>query len=174
MCSTAAQVGGFALAADEALRVSAVCQTRHWWAHRPACSAARNGRWSEATFANAVYPREVPLARLPEELYDVDELATQWRNDAPPPNVHGEHMFLVKLQRPASPDAQGGIVMYDRMRSVTGHIMKDANENFWEEILKKMPFESSVGSMYFWARRIGVWRIAVCVDCKVDNQGLRW
>lgn len=90
----------------------------------------------------------------------------------PPPNVHGDKAFIVKLQRPlVHPRDEGQMTMlvYDQDRTLQGHITATDNPQVWREALQLMPFGSSISKVYCWAKRCADWQLSLCLDREVGT-----
>lgn len=98
----------------------------------------------------------------------------------PPPNVHTDKIFLVKMQPslvPKSASLRPHMLIYDRQKSFQMYATKN-DEN--SEVYKR--FEEEVTGprggyrglkMYRWAKRTGEWELSVCLD-KEPQEAIQW
>ncbi|VDB84575.1 unnamed protein product [Peniophora sp. CBMAI 1063] len=161
---------------------SKACQKAHWKEHKVFCRSIRDGTWIDATFTDVVKGQRIALINARAALHPsvattvADELETVGR---PPRNVKGDRLFLVKLQRPASPamaqSGEYGIAVYDRERTFTGYIMmNDENQEFWRQSIQQMPYGSEIMKVYRWARHTGDWKLSICIDREPRHEDIQW
>ncbi|KAF9803883.1 hypothetical protein IEO21_09543 [Rhodonia placenta] len=84
-----------------------------------------------------------------------------------PANIHGEKVFLVKLQIGLSPDAMD-VMIYDRQRSF-GEVYFAKNEDAQLFADMKAEMRGPRGGykgvkMYRYAKRVGDWKLNLCLD----------
>jgi hypothetical protein len=87
---------------------------------------------------------------------------------SPPSNIHSDRTFMIKLQRPLTSDVMG-MLIYDRTRSFTGHVLRDAGPDVYDAAMRYMPLGSAL-KIYRWAKRVGDWELSVCMDREPDEK----
>lgn len=94
-----------------------------------------------------------------------------------PPNVHGDRLFLIKLQIEYSGLApSSNMMIYDRQRSFSVFFGVDGHEAVFRQVREEMqgPRGGFRGlKMYRWAKRIGDWQLSVCLD-RPPQQEIKW
>lgn len=92
-----------------------------------------------------------------------------------PPNVHGDKMFLIKLQANGSRN----FLIYDRKRTFTIYFVENESpaifKKFEEEISgpRGQHYGGPLYKMYRWAKRVGDWELSVCLD-KEPQADIKW
>jgi hypothetical protein len=83
----------------------------------------------------------------------------------PPPNIHGNNVFLVKLQLAITGDSvDRHILIYDRRRSIEVQMLPSDNGDVYAEAVKEIKTGWKGLKTYRWARRIGDYQLSVCFD----------
>ena len=95
-----------------------------------------------------------------------------------PPNIHGDNAFLVKLQVPLDnrqSDTTTSILVYDRRRSFEVHIPVKMTDPTKYRLVEYTCRSKGVGGlkMYRWARRVGDWKLAICLDREPVDE-IKW
>jgi hypothetical protein len=94
----------------------------------------------------------------------------------PPPNIHGDKVFMVKMQ--AALDAAGNnsvnmpqhIFIYDRQKSFQVYMMPVDDELAFAEAAIAIRMTGWKGlKMYRWAKRTGDFELTVCFDRAPEN-----
>ncbi len=101
--------------------------------------------------------------------------------DSPPPNVHGDRIFLVEIQYNRAQDSRltDSFLIWDRTRSCIGYFFYDKDPRAFEQFREEI--EGTRGEvcgvemrrMYRWAKRVGEWELSVCLD-RVPDEGTGW
>lgn len=127
----------------------------------------QRGTWIEATFTNnPVIDGEEQYNAVLD--YSSNKSSAPRSPTAPPVNIHGNKMFMVKVLRPyatigfSDPNdiREISLMVYDRGRTFKGHISMQDNPEFCTEALHQMP-ELKI---YRYAKRLGNWTLSVCMD----------
>lgn len=94
--------------------------------------------------------------------------------NAPPPNIHGDKMFLVKIQKGIT--HRGNLLIYDRQRSFQVWSIESSNPQLYRRIEEEMQRSNPeyLGfKMYRWAKRTGELELIVCVD-REPMEEIKW
>jgi hypothetical protein len=91
----------------------------------------------------------------------------------PPPNIHGDKIFMVKLQSPVNSENSGipqNIFIYDRQKSFQVYLMAEDDTNAFHEAALAIKMTGWKGlKMYRWAKRTGDFELSVCFDRAPEN-----
>ncbi|KAL1741784.1 hypothetical protein HDZ31DRAFT_66589 [Schizophyllum fasciatum] len=142
------------------------CQKVHWKEHKSFCKTIRGGTWRTVTFG-----QHFEIGGKMMSAVSVNHSSGQpnrpWSDkNEPPPNVHGDKLFLVKVQRPLIPDSSPNAMMmvYDRSRTFEGYIIRRDNPGVYEEAMAQMPERTQKLKIYRWAKRVDGWKLSICLD----------
>ncbi|KAI0370797.1 hypothetical protein BV20DRAFT_994690 [Pilatotrama ljubarskyi] len=160
------------------------CQRVDWPSHKPVCRSLKGGRWSTVTFRaqapgtegmySALINRYTNMTRTEDILSNmVDPNAPP----VPPPNVHSDKPFLVKLQVGLTGPSRDSIMVYDRQRSF-GQVWLARGDDpaaFADLVAEMAGPRGGYGGvkMYRWAKRTGEWELSVCVD-RTPETDIKW
>lgn len=91
--------------------------------------------------------------------------------NTPPPNAHGEKLFLIKLQY-----GGGNFLIYDRQRTMNVFFLEGKDPIVFQKVRQEV--ESPRGGfaglkMYRWAKRESDWGLSVCLD-KEPRDEIKW
>ncbi|CDO77860.1 hypothetical protein BN946_scf184668.g4 [Trametes cinnabarina] len=157
-----------------------------WSAHKRTCRSLKGGRWITARFC-AVAPgmegmhsglinRYTKLSRA-EDVFEAKVLSPDPSKAEPFPNVHGDKVFLIKMQVGLTRPAHETIMVYDRQRSFGNVFIARAQdpELFAELLTEMMSPRGGYGGvkMYRWARRVGDWEFSICID-RQPEEDIKW
>lgn len=147
------------------------CQTADWKDHKKTCKTLKGGTWLTIHFERPPgFSTIMNRYDSPRE----QSLRTTVQSDAdgPPPNIHSNKIFLVKMQSSLTltSDADAQMLIYDRQRSFQAYWKKyggsSGHDDF--EVYRKAEREIAGGwqgiKMYRWARRVGDYELSVCFD----------
>lgn len=159
------------------------CQVEDWSDHKTTCRSLKAGQWLTLRFQNAPAGADgkyiYNLNRLDDPSKLINKTFPHVPGDQPPPNIHGNKLFALKLQIGQQTPANGPEMMvYDRRRSCQGYISRKVGQEAAFDQLK-MEMESARGGhpmglkMYRWAKRVSDWELSICVDKSLD-QSLKW
>ncbi|OCH86730.1 hypothetical protein OBBRIDRAFT_796890 [Obba rivulosa] len=156
------------------------CQRADWPSHKQACRSLKGGTWRTLRFHN------VPPALEGMYMSTLNRFNMQQRpagpirkpdNSTPPPNIHGQNIFLMKLQIGYGPAAGGPQAMiYDRQRSFEAYFMEATSPQVFQELKDEMrgPRAKYGGvKMYRWAKRVSDWELSVCLDREPQTE-IKW
>ena len=98
----------------------------------------------------------------------------------PPADIHGSEAFIVKLQLGLSqvgkPVPGAAMTVYDKGKSVYGYVVRrdcvEAYDRAWAEC-ERTGVCGGV-KMHRWAKRVGPWKIKICLDRPPYEQLVRW
>ena len=154
------------------------CQKADWPTHKQSCRSLKSGAWLT-----------LPFITTPPELagrvaVNANRLSTEERrvqmpasgNSAPPPNIHGEKVFMVKIQISINPFAMGSLLVYDRQRSFTVWVMESADWELFDVVRQEIQDPRGRYSgmkMYRWAKRVGDFELSVCLD-REPKEDIKW
>ncbi len=101
--------------------------------------------------------------------------------DSPPPNVHGDRIFLVKIQHSRAQGSRStdSFLIWDKTRSCVVYFFYDKDPRAFEQFRGEIegPRGEVCGAakrrMYRWAKRVGEWELSVCLD-RVPDEGTGW
>ncbi|OCH86729.1 hypothetical protein OBBRIDRAFT_890275 [Obba rivulosa] len=144
---------------------STECQKADRAAHKPACRSLQGGTWLTVPIVSQLPGFEhLPFVENLNR-YNSRKAAEPVRTDAarPPPNIHDENPFLVKIQ------FSGGahMLVYDRQRSFQVYFSQTKDAGGFQEIVGEIqgPRGGYSGlKMYRWAKRVSDWELSVCFD----------
>jgi hypothetical protein len=97
-------------------------------------------------------------------------------DSGPEPNIHGDRVFLVKLQLPLNADPTNPFyknMIYDRRKSFQFFMLEADNVNAYREAEEAIRTGWKGLKVYRWARRIGDHQLSICFD-KAPSQDLPW
>ncbi|KAL1661906.1 hypothetical protein GGF50DRAFT_104764 [Schizophyllum commune] len=142
------------------------CQKAHWKEHKGFCKTIRGGTWRTMTFGQHFQVGGQIMSAVSINHSSGKANTPINKKNEPPANVHGDKLFLVKIQRPLVPDLtpQAMMMVYDRNRTFEGYIIRRDNTGVYEEALAQMPYGTQKLKIYRWAKRVGDWQLSVCLD----------
>jgi hypothetical protein len=148
-----------------------------WPTHKATCRSLKGAAWHTMPFTTTM-PGTAGMLSMAINRYDnLQSMPTPEKLDGhlPPPNVHGDRMFLIKIQSNGSRN----FLIYDRKRTFTVYLV----ENEARAVFKKFEEEISgprgqhhggmMYKMYRWAKRVGDWELSVCLD-KEPQADIKW
>lgn len=152
------------------------CQKEDWKNHKRTCSPLKGGNWRTIRLSSCLPGMEgMFMSDLSRRGSTRNPLGptTQIDSSAPPPNIHGSRVFLIKLQY-----APSHLYIYDRKRSMKCYFVKNnENRETFDEFIVEMQHSPRVThgglKMYRWAKRVGDWDLSVCLD-KLPTETIRW
>ena len=155
------------------------CQRADWPNHRSLCRSLKDGTWRLVRFVSVLPGMEgMYAARINRfsTVHDIRAQAAPRRLDPNevPPNIHGEHPFLVKISLERA--TQSSFSFYDRKNSFDVHFLQSENPELFDEMRREMhgPRGNYGGAkMYRWARRVSDWEFNICVD-KEPQTEIKW
>ncbi|KZT04914.1 uncharacterized protein LAESUDRAFT_760660 [Laetiporus sulphureus 93-53] len=156
------------------------CQRADWPHHKRTCRSLRGGVWRTVPFANVVpgpMGKYSVLVNHYTPLTDLNDIKSP-NPDEPQLNIHGDKLFLVKLQNQQSsgPMASETILIYDRRQSLVAYFVKGKASEVYDEIRKEIqgPRGGYQGlKTYRWAKRVGDWELSICLDREPQTE-IRW
>ena len=160
------------------------CPKADWPTHKQVCRSLKGGHWCTIPF-RVCPPGEGGLPKPRSTRLDVNhprpwaDADCTWphEDDPPPPNIHGDKPFLVKMQAPLVVWAYTAFLVYDRQHSF-GEVFFSAQDGletyaaFMEEVQSPRGGYRG-GKMYRWARRTGERELTVCLD-KEPTTEIKW
>ncbi|KAI0767664.1 hypothetical protein C8Q74DRAFT_970140 [Fomes fomentarius] len=158
------------------------CQKIDWREHKIKWRSLADGRWVTVSFrmkfpGDENRPYMTLSQRMTNSPQDVQAFINNSMNmlrpvdqdivHIPPPNVHGERTFLIKIQTPMNP-RNPGFMIYDRHKSFGSvfFCQQDNPELYREFLVETRGPRGGYGGhkMYRWARRTGDFELSVCLD----------
>lgn len=96
-------------------------------------------------------------------------------DNSAPPNVHGEKIFMLKLQIGMS-SSEGNLLIYDRQRSMQVYLIEESDRELFKKF--KAEIEGPRGGykglkMYRWAKRTGDFELSICLD-RAPQEEIKW
>lgn len=96
------------------------------------------------------------------------EHANRLNSLQPPPDVHGDRAFLLKIQyvRPSTDKGALDLAQYvvcDRQRTFEGYLRSNGSPS-WSTVVKQIPPLAMNEKLYRWAKRSGDWELSICLD----------
>lgn len=129
------------------------------------CKSLSGGEWTTVTFKKLRMPNVAGIQiSLINRLTPTDDLynkPVENDSDEVPPNIHGTHPFLIKIQQ-----SIGGysMLMYDRARSFKVHSTPEEDSEAVQKISSLISVSPTFGKIYRWAKRIDDHQFSVCLD----------
>ncbi|KAH8798447.1 hypothetical protein DL96DRAFT_1699457 [Flagelloscypha sp. PMI_526] len=182
------------------------CQKLDWPHHRTICRSLKGGKWltlplklvpssvtemksksKDAVFTpsvdDAIRAGQRPNFNPSDYIYPV----TSEELSVPPPNIHGEKPFIVKIQVSlasiVATDLNKGkrnMMVYDRQRSFQLYFDDRSSKDeggagevsVFDQVLSEMKRNGVTGGlkMYRYAKRTGDWEITLCIDRGPDGE----
>ncbi|PSR74746.1 hypothetical protein PHLCEN_2v9625 [Hermanssonia centrifuga] len=160
--------------------LSVECQKEDWPKHKTKCRSLKGGTWHtlpinaslpefEGVYATHVN-RFSSLTSLPKTT-----TPSSFSSSSPPPNVHGEKLFLVKMQISIIA-SEGNLLIYDRQRSMQVYFLQTTDPALFALFKEEMdgPRGGYMGmKMYRWAKRTGDFQLSVCLD-REPGEEIKW
>lgn len=156
-------------------RLHTVCQKADWKEHKSLCNSLKGGVWVPVTVS--VDGEDARRAAARGEKLDPELSYHNLRspmNEAgiriaavsaagPPPNIHGEKPFLIKIQLPTHLHGNA-MLIYDRQRSIQVHLFRSDDPDAYRKAEEAMPTGYKGLKIYRWAKRVGDLKLSVCFD----------
>ncbi|KAF8066677.1 hypothetical protein FPV67DRAFT_1449840 [Lyophyllum atratum] len=139
------------------------CQREHWKEHKGQCRALKGGTWHTISFTMETGGLDYRfIVNRFDTMHDVQAQVEHTDPKAPPPNVHGDKVFLVKFQISLSQfGSDASMLLYDRQKSFQVYWKKAEDPRIFAEAEKAMGDKLKI---YRWARRVGDYQLSVCFD----------
>ncbi|RPD60626.1 hypothetical protein L226DRAFT_506562 [Lentinus tigrinus ALCF2SS1-7] len=155
------------------------CQKADWPSHKQTCRSLKGGHWVTIPFRMSFpgEPNNTILSYHSDIPTILDEFNYTLRKalgaeNGPPPNIHGEKTFLVKLQAP-----EGAFLIYDRRKSFHSvFFWREDDPTIYDQCIAEIRGPRIVyggRKMYRWARRTGDFQLSVCLD-REPNTVIKW
>ncbi|KAL1741785.1 hypothetical protein HDZ31DRAFT_44669 [Schizophyllum fasciatum] len=145
------------------------CQKVHWKEHKDFCRTIRGGKWCSVKFTTQLLDSEgnqIYVSTINHSSMKVTPIGGPGIPVVTPPNVHGDNVFLVKIQRPDNlgPCREDTVSMmvYDRNRTFHGYITRRDNPAGYYPLLALLA--GGKPKVYRWAKRTDDWVLNVCLD----------
>ncbi|KAI0767665.1 hypothetical protein C8Q74DRAFT_1204403 [Fomes fomentarius] len=146
------------------------CQKADWPAHKTNCRSLKGGQWCTITFRTQMPGYEHCAQEFVSRkgVTHPQTLSTLCiPTSSPPPNVHGDKVFLIKVQAEMDKTTTT-ILIYDRQRSFKEVYFVEADDPAMHAAVLaeiKGPRGGYDGlKMYRWAKRTGDNLLSVCLD----------
>lgn len=104
-----------------------------------------------------------------------DERTRPWDPNTPAPNVHGDKLFLIKLQL-AEEENGDNFLIYDRQRTSEAFFLEKTDPAGFQKLREEVqgPRGGYHGrKMYRWAKRVSDWELSLCLD-KEPREKIAW
>lgn len=175
----------------------AECQRYDWPFHKKTCKFLANGTWLDVHFHMLILfgafnrrdnmmdlraaTNKLSAGTIQDKL-GRDNPRFRGENDPecgpPPPNIHGDTAFLVKIQVPLNnsdeSDPDTSLLIYDRRRSFDAHVLRKLDPEKYGLIEYTVRNKGVNGmKMYRWARRTGDWQFSICLDREPEGE-VKW
>lgn len=156
--------------------IPADCVVAHAEEHDVFCLSVNGGTWRRLRVsAEDEYMRLASLEEKAQYRLTLTSKTTRGVSEAnvvtPPPNIHGDQPFLVKIQRSLDPGCDT-MLIYDRQKTVLAFLLRISDPPAYDEALNDMRNAYKV-KIYRWARRTGEFELSVCLD-KSPEQDPDW
>ncbi|OSX56732.1 hypothetical protein POSPLADRAFT_1158823 [Postia placenta MAD-698-R-SB12] len=156
------------------------CQHADWPNHKHTCRSLKGGSWRTIPFTRVMPGHEGSYSAYLNRFHSATNFGSvrDPANDSiPPPNIHGDKVFLVKLQLGVS-SGMPNMMIYDRQQSFNDSVffVKDVNPQLFEEVQAEMsgPRSGYRGlKMYRFAKRLSDWELSICLDRKPQGE-IKW
>ncbi|KAH8110205.1 hypothetical protein DFH11DRAFT_1622833 [Phellopilus nigrolimitatus] len=158
-----------------------LCQKQDWKSHKQFCKALSSESWEDIRLS---FPELAPGLKVSTMLSRTANASTfknpkiiHHTDASPPPNIHGNDPFLIKIQVPLEPSPNVGlaILVYDHTRSFECYVVQKTDPKAYarvESVVRRTG--SMMGTkMYRWAKRIDDWVLSVCLD-KEPQGPIQW
>ncbi|KAK1230931.1 hypothetical protein PQX77_005962 [Marasmius sp. AFHP31] len=147
----------------------------HWKEHKPACKSLKGGSWRTV---EVVTQGEYMASILGEgangmvassfSFQDTFQSMREAKSKpvaemSPASNIHGNNLFLVKVQKAMGGDA-GAMLIYDRQRSFQFNLVRAKDAAAHTEALKQMTTSATGLKIYRWAKHTGDRQLSICFD----------
>ncbi|KAF9065037.1 hypothetical protein BDP27DRAFT_1298548 [Rhodocollybia butyracea] len=146
------------------------CQYSHWKEHKTMCNSLKGAEWVTVTFSTV--PTDIRIANaMGQKMYlsYVNRRTSDMSNTQtiefdpdnpipPPPNIHGDNPFLVKIHK------GGSMMIYDRTRSMEVYLCSDVDQEGYGKAMAQMSTGFSGLKIYRWAKRTGETTLSVCLN----------
>jgi len=146
-------------------KISSECQKTDWPSHKATCRSLKGGTWHTINF-----DRSSPMSRFILNRNDIidskksESLIENIDTTTVTPNVHGDSVFLVKLQIsffPVGEDAN--MLIYDRQKSFQEFWKRKDSPELFDDAEEMMGDKLKI---YRYARRVGDLQLSLCLDRK--------
>ncbi|KAI0752537.1 hypothetical protein C8Q80DRAFT_1267075 [Daedaleopsis nitida] len=157
------------------------CQKTDWPEHKAFCRSLQGGRWvTLRTRSGPEGMEDMYIALLNHRSSTsrslLDMAPTKIDPSAPPPDIWGTRLFLVKIQVALTTVRRSEFLLYDRKRSFKVFAYQADQRGAFGELDEEMvgPRGGYGGAkMYRWAKRTGDWEFSICVD-REPQTDMRW
>ncbi|KLO05440.1 hypothetical protein SCHPADRAFT_946908 [Schizopora paradoxa] len=163
-----------------------VCQKADWARHKVECKnrSLENGTWLEIPLSgmgyNGMFVQSINKFSTVQG-FGNDKLkadaTSKLRSDAdgPPENVHGDALFIIKIQVPPPGGMRAPIMIYDRQRSIEIYHRFDADRSGYEALEETARRTGYLGQkIYRYAKRTGVKKLSICLDREPSAEATKW
>ncbi|KAL4244335.1 MYND-type zinc finger protein samB [Abortiporus biennis] len=163
------------------------CQKLDWPSHKQTCKSLKGGTWRTLHVVGHVPGTEglytTTINRFANPADAKDKIKKVTAHDEIQPNIHGEKVFLIKMQSSAAMGSPPGgpipqaFLIYDRQRSFEFYFVRNEETatlyDLLEQEMRGPRGSSKAVKMYRWARRVNAWELSVCSD-RVPQEAIMW
>ncbi|KZS89763.1 hypothetical protein SISNIDRAFT_526118 [Sistotremastrum niveocremeum HHB9708] len=144
---------------------SKACQKEDWRRHKPLCNSLAGGTWTTLDFSptNNLFTSQINRFHRSDQ-----QLKIKKPNEGPPPNIHSDQPFLIKIQVNAF-----GSLVYDRARSFEWNVFSAEKPDTWAACHDMARTGFLGAKCYRWAKRESDWKLSICVD-RVPDEMPKW
>lgn len=152
------------------------CQIADWGTHKRVCKSLAGGKWisvsvSLTACAGMDSSTISALSIIGEPIVKKDDTKSAKRL---PPNIHGDSVFIVKIQVPKG-SLRPPSLIYDRRRSFEFHLKNDVDPESYNSLRTIARESGCLGQkIYRFARRTGDQTLSICLDREPPSELVKW
>ena len=151
------------------------CQHVDWPQHKKTCRSLKGGTWITLPFVSSMPQYAGQFAVIVNRFNSSRPEEQRTINDASvPTNIHGDKVFLIKIQ--IGMDGEGNFLIYDRQRSMQVYFIESMDPELFKKF--RAEIEGPKGGynglkMYRWAKRTGDFQFDICLD-RAPQEVIKW
>lgn len=148
------------------------CQQVHWPEHKLTCRSLEGGQWRTVKYIGIPPRWKDTHVVIDRKGIKFKACATPFENveyaKEPPPNIHGDKPFLVRLIQWSSPRGDA-LVATDRHYSLLVQIESQDQPEVYEDVAEEVRRRAGDTYACWWAKRVGEWELSICIDRKPSD-----
>lgn len=161
------------------------CQKADWPTHKRECKgkSLAAGSWIDVALSASGYPGMYvqsvnafsAVKGFGNDKLKKDDAKLRSDADGPPPNIHGDTPFVIKIQVPAPAMGRAPIMIYDRRRSVEFFLRLEVDRKGYEALETTARKTGYLGQkIYRYAKRTGDAKLSICLDREPPAETIKW